>query len=170
VQEDRGVSTDPAPAVRLAEARDLDGVLAVQEENQPENGGTLSARFSRDWFAERVEGGELLVAVVDGRVAGYVAFTPPEAQAHVPIVQAMLSAHPNPEAYLHGPICVARDSRRKGIAVAMFRAQRERMAGAPVMAFIRADNVPSRDAHVGMGMREVAEFESGGTRYVVVAT
>ncbi|MFW3170255.1 N-acetyltransferase family protein [Geodermatophilus sp. CPCC 206100] len=163
------MGSDSAPAIRLAETGDLDGVLAVQEENQPENGGTLSARFSREWFAAAVESGWLIVATVDGRVAGYVAFTPPEAQAHVPIVQAMLRAYPDPGAYLHGPICVARDSRRRGIAVAMFRAQRERMQNAPVMAFIRADNASSRNAHVGMGMREVAEFERDGTRYVVVA-
>jgi hypothetical protein len=51
----------------------------------------------------------------------------------------------------------------------MFRAQRERMNNAPVMAFVRKDNASSRRAHVAMGMREVAEFEREGTEYIVVA-
>ncbi|NEK60219.1 GNAT family N-acetyltransferase [Geodermatophilus sabuli] len=163
------MSDESAVRVRSAEARDLDGVLAIQEEDQPENGGTLSARFSREWFAQAAEDEFLIVAEVGDRVAGYVAFTPREAQAHVGVVRAMLRAHPDPGAYLHGPICVGREFRRRGLAVALFRAHRERMHGAPVMAFIRADNVSSRAAHVGMGMREVAEFECDGVRYVVVA-
>jgi L-amino acid N-acyltransferase YncA len=164
------VSNNSVLTVRLAETRDLDGILAIQQENQPENGGTLSARFSRDWFAEIAASESLIVAIVDGHVAGYVAFTSPEAQAHVAVVGAMLHAYPNPGAYLHGPICVARDFRQQGIAAAMFRAQREHMNGTPVMAFIRKDNVTSRNAHVGMGMREVAEFERDGTKFIVVAT
>jgi L-amino acid N-acyltransferase YncA len=163
------MSTESGLTIRLAEILDLEGVLAVQEENQPENGGSLSARFPRDWFVERVESGSLIVALVAGRVAGYVAFTPPEAQDHVPIVRAMLRAHPYPDAYLHGPICVGRYFRGQGIATAMFRAQRERMSNAPVVAFIREDNALSRNAHMAMGMREVGEFEWDGSDYIVVA-
>ncbi|HVG50891.1 MAG TPA: hypothetical protein VM867_04585 [Xanthobacteraceae bacterium] len=33
--------------VELATLADIDGILAVQEENMPENGGSLSARFPR---------------------------------------------------------------------------------------------------------------------------
>jgi RimJ/RimL family protein N-acetyltransferase len=156
-------------AVGLATLEDIGGILAVQEENQPEHGGSLSARFSPDWFEQAIAGGNIIVARCDGRVAGYVAFTPREAQAHVPIIQAMLRAYPGPGAYLHGPICVGKDFRRRGVATAMFGAQRAHMQHRDVVAFIREDNHASRQAHRGMGLREAATFEHGDVRYVVVA-
>ncbi|MGH8448738.1 GNAT family N-acetyltransferase [Pseudomonas sp.] len=155
--------------IGLATLIDVDGILSVQEENQPEHGGSLSARFSREWFTQAITNQSIIVARSGECVAGYVAFTSREAQLHVPIVQAMLSAYPNPGAYLHGPICVGRDFRRRGIAAAMFDAQRAHMNQSAVMAFIRGDNQRSRTAHVGMGLREVAEFEYSAVRYVIVA-
>lgn len=155
--------------IGLATLADINGILAVQEENQPENGGSLSAPFPRDWFAQAIGNSSIIVARCENRVAGYVAFTPRETQAHVPIVQAMLSAYPCPGAYLHGPICVGKDFRRRGLATSMFEAQRARMKHSNVLAFIREDNHASRQAHVGMGLREAATFEHGGVRYVVVA-
>jgi len=155
--------------IDLASLVDVDGILNVQDENQPENGGSLSARFSREWFTQAIASHSIIVARSGERIAGYVAFTSREAQIHVPIIQAMLSAYPNPGAYLHGPICVGRDFRRRGIAAAMFAAQRAHMSQSAVMAFIREDNHGSRTAHIGMGLREVAEFEYGSVQYVVVA-
>ncbi len=156
-------------AVGLASEEDIEGILGVQEENQPEHGGSLSARFTREWFKQAIASKSLIVARSAKFVTGYVAFTPREAQAHVPIIQAMLKAYPNPAAYLHGPICVAREFRGRGIASAMFRAQRAHMQQAPVMSFIRYDNEASRKAHIAMGLQEVAAFELGKVRYVVVA-
>jgi GNAT superfamily N-acetyltransferase len=155
--------------VELATPADIGGILAVQEENQPEHGGSLSARFSPDWFEQAIAGDNIIVARCDGRVAGYVAFTPREAQAHVPIIQAMLRAYPSPGAYLHGPICVGKDFRRRGVATAMFTAQRAHMGQRAVLAFIREDNHASRQAHRGMGLHEAATFEHGDVRYVIVA-
>lgn len=147
---------------------DIPGILEVQEQNLPERGGSLSARFPAEWFAQAIAAGSLIVARSAGRVAGYVAFTPRAAQEHVPVIQAMLRAHSNPDAYLHGPICVGADFRGRGIAGAMFAAQREVMNHADVIAFIREDNEPSRRAHAAMGMREVARFERDGSAFVVV--
>lgn len=155
--------------IGLARAEDIEGILGVQEQNQPEHGGSLSARFKPEWFSQAIESKSLIVARATKHVVGYVAFTPREAQAHVPIIDAMLKAYPNPGAYLHGPICVAREFRGRGIASAMFRAQRALMQQSPVMSFIREDNHVSRKAHIAMGLQEMAEFELGAVRYVVVA-
>ena len=163
------MASDEATEVGPAVPADIDGILEVQEENQPEHGGSLSARFPRTWFDRAIAEGWLVVARVHGRVAGYVAFTPQAAQLEVPVIRAMLAAHPEPAAYLHGPICVGRAYRRRGLAGAMFRAQREIMRGAPVLAFIREDNEASRRAHAGLGMHEAGTFEHGGVRFVVVA-
>lgn len=155
--------------IGLASRGDIDGILSVQEESQPENGGSLSASFSRRWFEQAIVRHSIIVARSSESIAGYVAFTSREAQTHVPIIQAMLKAYPNPGAYLHGPICVGRSFRRRGVAAAMFIAQRSHMNHAAVMAFIREDNHASRMTHIGMGLREVGTFEYGSVRYVVVA-
>ena len=155
--------------VALATDADIEGILRVQDANQPEQGGSLSARFTPQWFEQAISNNSLIVARSNSRVIGYVAFTPREAQAHVPIIQAMLKVCPNPGAYLHGPICVAQEFRGRGVASAMFRAQRVHMQQAPVMSFIREDNHASRMAHIAMGLQEVTGFELGAARYVVVS-
>ena len=155
--------------VEAARLNDVDGILEVQEANQTENGGSLSARLSRDWFEKAVGSQSVIVARIEGRLAGYVAFTSREAQSHIPIIQAMLNVYPNPGAYLHGPICVAQECRGRGVASEMFRAQRAHMGSSAVMSFIRADNRASRQAHFSMGFSEVAEFVHDGVSYVVVA-
>ena len=39
--------SEPAFSVGMATSADIDGILAVQEENQPEFGGSLSVRMPR---------------------------------------------------------------------------------------------------------------------------
>jgi predicted N-acetyltransferase YhbS len=147
---------------------DVDGILALQDANQIERGGSLSARFPREWFLQAMANAALLVARRDGVVIGYVAFTSRQLQAHVPIIQAMLQAYDHPGAYLHGPLCVAATERRRGVAQALLQAQRQQCGHAPLQSFIREDNVASRAAHRAAGLREAATFSLGGARYVVV--
>jgi ribosomal protein S18 acetylase RimI-like enzyme len=156
--------------IEVARARpsDLDEILALQEENLIENGGLLSARFDRGWFESVMRDERLVVARVGTAVAGYAALTSQSAQAHVPIIQAMIAAHPDPGALLHGPICVASGFRRRGVARALLEAEREASGGAPIMAFIRSDNAASRGSHVALGFRETSEFEHAGSSYVVI--
>lgn len=157
-----------SPAIGLATPEDIPGILEVQEANQEASGGSLSARFSAEWFATAIASEWIIVARDDGRIAGYVAFTPREAQAHIPIIQTMLRSGTNPDAYLHGPICVAEDYRRRGLANGLFAAEREHMNHAAVSTFIREDNAASRAAHVRMGMTQATSFEHDGVRYVVL--
>lgn len=155
--------------VTTANAEDIDGILALQERNQLANGGQLSACFPREWFLHAIAQQWLLIARSGSEVVGYVAFTPQAAQAHVPIIAAMLQAHPSPAAYLHGPICVAEEFRRRGVASALIAAQRKQMQQAPVLSFIRADNEASRKAHLAIGMQEVGAFTLNAVDYVIVA-
>ena len=155
--------------ITTALAEDIDGIAALQERNMIANGGRLSARFPREWFEHAIAQQWLLVARSGNQVVGYVAFTPQAAQAHIPLIAAMLQAYPSPTAYLHGPICVAEEFRRHGIGTALIAAHRERMQQAPVLSFIRADNQPSRKAHLAIGMQEVAAFTRDGVDYVIVA-
>ncbi len=155
--------------ITTAIATDIDGIVALQERNMIANGGRLTARFPREWFEHAITQEWLLVARNGDEVVGYVAFTPQSAQAHIPLIAAMLQAYPSPAAYLHGPICVAEACRRQGIAAALIAAHRQRMQHAPVLSFIRADNQPSRKAHLAAGLQEVAAFTRDDVEYVIVA-
>jgi len=161
--------TDSLCEIAAAAPDDIAGILDLQESNLREHGGALSFRFSRDWFEAAIRGMPVLVARDAGKVVGYVVSTSMAAQAHVPIIAAMLRAYPGaPDAYNYGPICVAESHRRRGLALALFEALRARLPGREAVSFIRADNAASRRAHCKMGMREAAAFDVGGVAYLVV--
>lgn len=156
--------------VTSATLDDIQAILDLQEQNLRINGGALSVRFSREWFEKAIVDMPIVVARSDENVVGYVVSTPLTAQAHEPIIQAMLRAYPgSPGAYNYGPICVAESHRGQGLALAMFEQLRAQLPGREGFTFIRADNVPSRNVHKKMGMQEVAEFALKDITYVVVA-
>ncbi|MBV9290148.1 MAG: GNAT family N-acetyltransferase [Hyphomicrobiales bacterium] len=153
-----------------ATSKDIAAILDLQERNLRANGGKLSVRFSREWFEKAIFDMPIIVACNEGQVVGYVVSTPLTAQAHDPIIQAMLRAYPgSPDAYNYGPICVAENHRGQGIAVAMFEQLKARLPGREGFTFIRQDNTSSITVHTRMGMRKVAEFTQGDTAYMVVA-
>ena len=95
---------------------------------------------------------------------------PLNAQAHDPIIRAMLRAYPGfPGAYNYGPICVAQNHRGHGLAAAMVKQLRTQLPGREGLTFIRRDNASSLAFHGKVGMRQVAEFTLDEVGYVVVA-
>ena len=156
--------------IGLAAEDDLEGILALQDRNQPDWGGTLSARFSREWFKAAIATMPIVVARHEGRVVGYLVSSPLSANAHVPVVQAMLAAYRGARnAYVYGPICVEETKRGRGLAGAMFAALRAQLPGREGVLFIRRDNTASLRAHARMGMQEVAEFTHGGATFAVLS-
>ena len=109
-------------AISLATPDDFPGILALQEPNLPDSGGSLSVRLTEDWFKQAVADKSFVVGRRDDKVVGYVLGTSLAAKAHVPIIQAMLRAFPPlPNCYLYGPVCVAETERGKGLAGAVQR-------------------------------------------------
>ena len=156
--------------IAVATRDDVPGILDLQERNLRSNGGALSVPFSRQWFEVAIADMPIIVARREGCVVGYVVSTPLTAQAHNPIIRAMLSAWPgSPGAYNYGPICVSESERGQGLAMAMFQALRERLPAREGFTFIRRDNMVSVRVHTRMGMHEVAEFMHDRVPYVVVA-
>jgi L-amino acid N-acyltransferase YncA len=149
---------------------DVDGILDLQDLNQPDRGGALSARFSRAWFETAVAAMPVIVARRGGQVVGYLVSSPKTAHLDVPVVQAMLAAYQaTPGAYVYGPICVEATERGRGLAGAMFQTLRASLPGREGVLFIRRDNSGSLRAHARMGMREVAEFTHAGATFAVLA-
>src|SRR5438046_1517938 len=106
----------PGYKVGRASLDDIPAITDLQERNLREQGGTLSVRFPPEWFETAICDMPLIVARHGTHVVGYVVSTPVEAQAHDPIVTAMLSAYPpHSDAYIYGPICVAEAHRGRGL-------------------------------------------------------
>lgn len=155
--------------IALAARADVADIIALQEPNLRENGGGLSVRFSADWFETALSDMPILVARRSGRIVGYLVSSSKAAQAHLPIVQATLRAYPGKaDAYLYGPICVARTERGRQLPAVLMSALRARVPDREGITFIRRDNVRSMRAHARIGMREVAEFVHDGAAFVVV--
>src|SRR5262249_61832598 len=99
--------------VGIAVPRDIDGILALQEENEPDHGGLLSARLPRVWFEAALNDLPIIVARRSQRVVGYLVTASREATPNVPVIAAMLRAYPG---YVYGPVCVAAKERGHGLA------------------------------------------------------
>jgi predicted GNAT superfamily acetyltransferase len=156
--------------IALARREDIAGILELQEANLRQNGGTLSVRFSRDWFEAALGDLPVIVARKAGRVVAYLVSSSKAAQAHAPIIKAMLQAYPGAaDAYLYGPICIAESERGRNLPAALMADLRARLPGREGITFIRRDNVASLRAHAKIGMREAAEFVHDGAAVVVVA-
>jgi GNAT superfamily N-acetyltransferase len=155
--------------ISLATLDDIPNILALQEANLPESGGTLSVRLTPDWFQNAILENSVIAGRRESKVVGYVVGSSLAANAHVTIIQAMLrSFPPAPGCYVYGPICVAESERGKGLAAAMFAELRARLSGRPALLFIRADNAPSLQAHRKMGMQELGTFTNGDVLYVTL--
>lgn len=149
---------------------DIDGILALQELNVPEHGGTLSARLPRAWFEAALDDMPIIVARRDEQVVGYLVSASRAAVAGVPVIAAMLRAYSGADdAYVYGPVCVAVEERGQRLAAAMFAALRAALPGREGILFIRTDNVASLRAHARMGMRQVAEFEHEDAALIALA-
>lgn len=156
--------------IGIAVESDIEGILSLQDANQPESGGTLSARLPRDRIVAMMQDMPMLVARQQGQVVGFLMTSSKKMNADIPIIQAMLAAHPGSEnAYVYGPVCVARAVRGKGLAQAMFKHMKSLLPGWEGILFIRRDNPASLQAHAKMDMNEVAAFSFNGQEHAVLS-
>lgn len=161
---------DEAYEIVRATKDDIDGVLDLQENNLPHRGGTLSVRFSREWFDKTIADMPVVVARRAGRVIGYLVSSSLAANADVAIIQAMLQTYRGAsDAYVYGPICVEEAERGRGVAGRLFAALRDQLRGREGVLFIRCDNEASLRAHIRMGVRKVAEFNHNGAKLAVLS-
>jgi len=162
--------TDSDIAISCATRDDVPAIVDLQDRNLRSRGGALSVPFTAAWFKTAISDMPIMVARRGGQLVGYLVSSSLEAQAHEPIIQAMLKAYRgSPGAYNYGPICVSESERGRGVAAAMFQALRARLPGREGITFIRRENAVSLQVHAKLGMREVAEFTQGDVVFVVVA-
>jgi hypothetical protein len=124
--------------ISLRTPNDIPRILALQEPNLPDNGGSLSVRQTADWFMNAILESSIIAGRRSSEVVGYALGTSLAAKAHVAIIQTMLRTFPPPaNCYLYGPVCVVESERGKELAGALFKVLQTHMGG-------RHDVCPSR--------------------------
>lgn len=156
--------------IGAATEHDIDGVLALQEANQPERGGTLSARLGRAQIEAMLADLPLMVARSGSAIVGYLLAASKPIVAEVPVVRATLAAYGGrPDAYVYGPIVVAEAERGRGLAQRLFESLKRRLPGREGILFIRADNSASLRAHEKMGVVRRGTFRHNDRDFIVLS-
>jgi hypothetical protein len=145
-------------------------------------GGFLSAEFTLDQVAQMAEDLGTTIALAENSVVGFVCAFRREFAAGSPIIAKMVDCYDRLvfggkplsiyNSYIYGPVCIAREYRRRGLLRGLYAAQRKDLAAQfeVGVAFVSRDNPHSLDAHVaGLGMTEVGNFECNGSTYAIVA-
>ena len=174
---------------RRAVGGDYQEILQLQSANYIANlteeertSGFLSAQFSVDQTAQIAKDLGIMVAVLDGRVAGFLCAFRKEFSSGSPVVAEMLRSYPQFSfedrslssflSYIYGPVCIAREYRGRGLLRGLYEAQKKDLAGRFEIgvAFVSRSNAHSLRAHVnGLGMAEVGDFQVAANRYVALA-
>jgi predicted GNAT superfamily acetyltransferase len=156
--------------IGTASERDLEGILALQEANRPERGGSLSALLSRELIEAMLADLPLVVARRGDAIVGYLLAASQRTVAAVPVIRAMLAAYAGaPAAYVYGPIVVAKSERGRGLAQKLFESLRRRLPGREGILFIRSDNSVSLRAHAKMGVVPRGTFRHNDRDFVVLS-
>lgn len=174
---------------RRARPEDYGAIVELNEANFTANlaaderdDGFLSAVFSLEQTAAMAEDLGTMVAIVDGGLAGFLCAFRNDFAHGSPVVAKMIESYPRMKfegksltsfnSYVYGPVCIAREHRRKGLLRALYEAQKQDLAGRFEIgvALIGRSNPHSFQAHVaGLGMVETGEFEVQGKLFAAVA-
>jgi len=174
---------------RRAKPEDYTGILRLQSANFIANlsesereEGFLSARFTLEQTAQIAEDLGTMVAVVDDALAGFLCAFRRDFDTGSPVIAKMLDSYDRLtfagkplnsfHSYIYGPVCIAREYRRRGLLRGLYEAQKNDLAGRfeVGVAFVSRSNPHSLQAHVaGLGMIEVGDFELKGNIYVILA-
>ena len=144
--------------------------------------GFLSAVFTLEQTAAMAEDLGTTVAIVEGRLAGFLCAFRNEFDHGSPVVAKMIESYDRLslegkllstyKSYAYGPVCIARAHRRKGLLRGLYQEQKRALAGQfeVGVALIARTNQHSLEAHVaGLGMTDVGSFEANGQLFATVA-
>jgi predicted GNAT superfamily acetyltransferase len=173
----RAAPEDYPSILRLQSANDITN---LSDEERKE--GFLSAQFTPEQTAQIAEDLGTMVAVVDHELAGFLCAFRREFDTGSPVIAKMIESYDRVtfegkplsffNSYIYGPVCIARQHRRRGLLRGLYEAQKKDLAGRYEVgvAFVSRSNPHSLQAHVaGLGMIEVGDFELKGNVYVILA-
>jgi L-amino acid N-acyltransferase YncA len=174
--------------VRRATEADYPGMAALQEANLFDNlspearkDGFLMARFNAAQFAQMNRDAAIVVAVDNGRIAGYACCATIEFSCQFPLLATMIGTFGrtgflgtplvDSRACIYGPVCVERAERGKGVLRKVIGKVKEELAGRfdVAVGFIAKSNSRSLAAHVdGLGMMLAGDFRHADRDYWIV--
>jgi predicted GNAT superfamily acetyltransferase len=163
---------------RRAEPNDYPAILDLQSANfianlgeEEQREGFLSAQFSPEQTAQIAQDLGTMVAVADGRVAGFLCAFRNEFETGSPVIAHMIASYDRLifdgqplsawRSYIYGPVCIAKEFRRRGLLRGLYEAQKKDLAGQfdIGVAFVARNNPHSLNAHAaGLGMSEAGDF------------
>lgn len=163
---------------RRAQPADYEAILRLQEANfianlseEERRSGFLSAQFTLEQTARIAEDLGTALAIVDGRIAGFLCAFRNEFETGSPVIAKMIESYDrftfegrplsSFASYIYGPVCIAREHRGRGFLRGLYEYQRKDLAGRFEIgvAFVALNNPHSLNAHVaGLGMTAAGDF------------
>lgn len=168
---------DYAEIVRLQRANYIANLTAEERRE-----GFLSAEFSLDQVAAIASDLGIAIVTMDDALAGCLCGIRREFDHGSPVVEKMLESYDQAwfqgkplsafNGYIYGPVCIARQYRRRGLLRGLYDFQNKDLAGQfeVGVALVSHSNPHSMQAHVeGLGMTEAGEFELNGNLFAILA-
>ena len=163
---------DYAEIVRLQRANYVANLTAEERRE-----GFLSAEFSLDQVAAIASDLGIAIVTMDDDLAGCLCGIRREFNHGSPVVAKMLESYQGKplsafNSYIYGPVCIARQYRRRGLLRGLYDFQKKDLAGQFELgvALVSHSNPHSMQAHVeGLGMTEAGEFELNGNLFAILA-
>jgi hypothetical protein len=168
---------DYAKIVRLQSAN---YIANLTEEERRE--GFLSAEFSLEQVAAIASDLGIAIVTIGDDVAGCLCGIRREFDHGSPVVAKMLECYDQARfegealggfnSYIYGPVCIARQYRRRGLLRGLYEFQKKDLTGQFEIgvALVSHSNPHSMRAHVGgLGMTEAGEFEVNGNLFAILA-
>ena len=135
--------------------------------------GFVQGRFTPESLRARMSNPASVVAEVDGKPAGVLLGSAPDAAPDGPPARAVETAreHGMTDFYLHGAALVAPEARGHGVLRAMTDEMLRRAAATYThgIAFIEKENTVSTQAHQHLGWTPLGTFSWQGREYSVVS-
>jgi predicted GNAT superfamily acetyltransferase len=166
-----------AEIVQLQRANYIANITAEERRE-----GFLSAEFSLDQVAAIASDLGIAIVTIDDDLAGCLCGIRREFNHGSPVVEKMLESYVNAvfedkplsafNSYIYGPVCIARQYRRRGLLRGLYEFQKKDLAGLFELgvALVSHSNPHSMQAHVeGLGMTEAGEFELNGNLFAILA-
>jgi hypothetical protein len=163
--------------VRLQRANYIANLTAEERRE-----GFLSAEFSLEQVRAIATDLGIAIVTMDDDLAGCVCAIRREFDHGSLVVAKMLESYDQARfegkplsafnSYIYGPVCIARQYRRRGLLRGLYGFQKKDLAGQfeVGVALVSHSNPHSMQAHVeGLGMTEAGEFEVNGNLFAILA-
>jgi hypothetical protein len=177
IEHRRAGPEDYAEIVRLQRANYIANITAEERRE-----GFLSAEFSLDQVAAIAADLGIAIVTIDDDLAGCLCGIRREFNHGSPVVAKMLGSYDDAlfedkplsafNSYIYGPVCIARQYRRRGLLRGLYDFQKKDLASQfeVGVALVSHNNPHSMQAHVGgLGMTDAGEFELNDNLFAILA-